>query len=300
MQTHVSDKRLSKLGFGCGRIGSFNNPMSSRDTQRLLEHALEIGVTLFDTADIYGQGDSERMVGRVLRGRADTAFVVTKVGQTFSTAMRVLRPFKPLLKPLINRSATARAKVSGQRGGAMATDLSPAYVAKAIDRSLSRLGLETIDALLLHSPRAEDILVPALDAVFEKARKGGKIRHFGVACDDVACVEAALRFPDLGFLEVAPPVLDAASGLIGEAVLKRGIKVLVREAIRFRGAASPGAMVSGLAARSDVASVVVGTTSASHLDDLVHATRQGVGGSSSGFLVRSVRRSPLPDVTQPG
>ena len=59
---------LPVLGLGCSRIGSLGNPAPMRDMRALLERALELGVNLFDTADIYGQGDSEREIGRLLAG----------------------------------------------------------------------------------------------------------------------------------------------------------------------------------------------------------------------------------------
>jgi aryl-alcohol dehydrogenase-like predicted oxidoreductase len=85
----ASTRPISRIGFGCGRIGSLGNPASPAQSQRLIELALDLGITLFDTANIYGQGDSERILGRALRGKRDRAFVVTKVGQHFSAKMRL-------------------------------------------------------------------------------------------------------------------------------------------------------------------------------------------------------------------
>src|ERR1700754_2140628 len=70
---------LPVLGLGCSRIGSLGNPSPMHEIRALLERSLDLGVNLFDTADIYGQGDSEREIGRLLAGRRDRAFVVTKV-----------------------------------------------------------------------------------------------------------------------------------------------------------------------------------------------------------------------------
>ena len=58
---------VSALGIGCGRVGSISNPVPMREIEATLEVAVEAGVNLFDTADIYGQGDSERTLGRLLR-----------------------------------------------------------------------------------------------------------------------------------------------------------------------------------------------------------------------------------------
>src|ERR1700730_5297768 len=89
---------LSVLGLGCSRIGSFSNPTPLEQIQRTLERALDLGITVFDTADVYGQGDSERVLGRFLKSRRDRAFVISKVGKTISAKMRMMRPFKPFLR----------------------------------------------------------------------------------------------------------------------------------------------------------------------------------------------------------
>ena len=145
---------LPLLGLGCSRIGSLGNPVPMRDMRRLLERSLELGVNLFDTADIYGQGDSEREIGRLIAGRRDKAFVVTKCGKKFSRKMQLMRSLKPILKPLLGRAGSARKAVVGQRDANLATDFSPAHITSALDASLRRLGTDHVDALLLHSPPA--------------------------------------------------------------------------------------------------------------------------------------------------
>src|SRR5688500_14762754 len=121
------------LGLGCSRIGSLGNPVPMRDIRALLERSLDLGVNLLDTADIYGQGDSEREIGRLLAGRRDRAFVVTKVGKLFSRKMRLMRPLKPLLKPLLAKVRSAKGAVVGQRDANLATDFSPEHITAAAE-----------------------------------------------------------------------------------------------------------------------------------------------------------------------
>ncbi len=92
---------VSRLGLGCSQVGSFGNPASLAQSRALIRQALDLGVNHFDTADIYGQGDSERAIGQAIQGRRGEAFVVTKFGKRFSAKMRLLRPLKPLIKPLL-------------------------------------------------------------------------------------------------------------------------------------------------------------------------------------------------------
>jgi aryl-alcohol dehydrogenase-like predicted oxidoreductase len=145
-------EQLSVLGLGCSRIGSFGNSASFSDIRRTIDRAIELGINVFDTADIYGQGDSERALGRFFRGRRQKAFIVSKIGKCFSLKMRMVRPFKPLLRSLTARSGGARTMVSARRGDNMRADFSAAYLEKALERSLKRLQIDTLDALLLHSP----------------------------------------------------------------------------------------------------------------------------------------------------
>ena len=200
---------LPVLGLGCSRIGSLGNPVPMRDIRALLERALELGVNLFDTADIYGQGDSEREIGRLLAGRRDRAFVVTKVGKRFSRKMRLMRPFKPLLKPLLARAKSAKSAVVGQRDANLATDFSPEHVTAAAEASLRRLGFDSVDALLLHSPPAPRS-APAVGEALAALKKAGKVRHFGISCDDLPALKAALDIPGVELLELPLDVIDAA------------------------------------------------------------------------------------------
>ena len=118
-----SNAAWPRLGLGCSRIGSFNNPCSVSDSIALIRRAFELGITLFDTANIYGQGDSESAIGRALRGHRDEAVIVTKAGNAFSARMALMRPLKPLLRPLTR--ARRGAFITAARQGALRQDWRP-------------------------------------------------------------------------------------------------------------------------------------------------------------------------------
>jgi aryl-alcohol dehydrogenase-like predicted oxidoreductase len=262
---------LPVLGLGCSRIGSLGNPAPIRDIRALLERALGLGVNLLDTADIYGQGDSEREIGRLLAGRRDRAFVVTKVGKKFSRKMRLMRPFKPLLKPLLARAGSAKSAVVGQRDANLATDFSPANIIAATDASLRRLRFEHVDALLLHSPPAGDI-VPGVGEALAALKKAGKVRHVGISCDDLAALEATLDIPGVELVELPIDVIDAAIDLgLLETLRKRRIGVLAREVMRLQPGIAPAKALQQAASRACVTSVILGTSSVRHLEEAVTA-----------------------------
>ena len=155
---------VSALGMGCWAIGGpwaeGTQPLGwgvvdDDESVRAVRHALDLGVTFFDTADTYGAGHSERVLGRALAGRRDEAVVATKWGYTFDERAR---------------QAT---------GG----DASPAYLRRAVTDSLRRLDTDRIDLYQLHLgdlpvPRAE-----ALVGALEDLVADGLIRAYGWSTD---------------------------------------------------------------------------------------------------------------------
>ena len=113
-----------------------------------MARAVERGIVLFDTANVYNDGESERIVGRALRGRRESVIVATKVGL---------------------------ARANGRPEG-----LSRAAIERALGASLARLGTDYIDLYYLHAPDAATPIEDTIDAIAEQMR-GGKIRHLGVS-----------------------------------------------------------------------------------------------------------------------
>src|SRR5919204_3802099 len=152
--------QVSALGLGCWAIGgpwTFNGQpagwgeVDDDESIRAIRHALDLGVTLFDTADVYGCGHSERVLGRALAGRRDDAVIVTKVGNVFDEQTRTA-------------------------GG---SDLSPAYLRRACDASLRRLDTDRIDVYLIHNGFDGPEDVPAVIDVLEELGAAGKLRWYG-------------------------------------------------------------------------------------------------------------------------
>ena len=106
---------VSVVGVGCGRVGSISNPISMREIEATLEAAVQSGVNLFDTADIYGQGDSERVLSSLLRRHRERVFVVTKIGGRHGRYAGVARFAKPLLRVLARSRPKLRNAVVATR-----------------------------------------------------------------------------------------------------------------------------------------------------------------------------------------
>ncbi|MEU1901653.1 aldo/keto reductase [Nocardiopsis dassonvillei] len=154
---------VSAQGLGCMGMSEFYGPGDEADSLATLHHALDLGVSFLDTADMYGHGANEELVGKVVRERREEVVLATKFG--------IVR----------DRGTGARS----HRGDAE-------YVHAACDASLSRLGVETIDLYYMHR---RDTSVPVEETVGAMAElvAQGKVRHLGlseVSADELRAAHA--------------------------------------------------------------------------------------------------------------
>ena len=150
-----SDLETSAIGFGgwpmgSGHYGSFDE----QQVIRAIHRSIELGVTLFDTAAIYGWGEGEKLLGRAIAGRRDEIVLVSKGGLVWDEP--------------------------GLDGGVRPRDSSRETLAKGLDESLSRLGTDYLDLLLIHWPDEERPMSEPMEA-FAEFQKQGKIRYGGVS-----------------------------------------------------------------------------------------------------------------------
>jgi aryl-alcohol dehydrogenase-like predicted oxidoreductase len=159
-----SGVQVSPLGLGTARLGGLgwredlapqDPSQAKRDAVRQIQAAVELGVTLFDTADNYGQGLSERILGEALRGRRDGIVVATKFGED---------PMPDQEDPW---------------------SLDAASVERACEASLRRLEVECLDLYLLHRRDYPLERAPELMEVLEDLVRAGKVRYYGWSTDDV-------------------------------------------------------------------------------------------------------------------
>jgi aryl-alcohol dehydrogenase-like predicted oxidoreductase len=162
---------VSELGLGCMGMSFAYGPRDDEESARTLHRALDLGVTLLDTADMYGAGHNEELIGRVLAGRRDEFVLATKFG--------------------------FRADSSGDAY----LDTSPSWVRKAADASLRRLGFDTIDLYYMHRRNPS---VPIEDTVAAMASlvAQGKVRHLGLSEVSPATLRAAYAVHPIAALQV--------------------------------------------------------------------------------------------------
>jgi aryl-alcohol dehydrogenase-like predicted oxidoreductase len=262
----------SAIGLGCSRLGSvLGADLATAD--RLLKHALDLGVTYFDTSDLYGQGDSERLLGRAVAPHP-AAVICSKVGKRHNLRNRALIGLKRIAKMAARRSSLSTKAIANMRRQTVPTCFVPAYLDAALDRTLRRLGTERLDGLMLHGPTAEVVRRGDAIGVLEKARTAGKLRFIGVSVDDLECARECLNDPRIQALQIPLHVGERdweafAGGCAG------GPAIVAREVLGGHGRSLDAAKVAGRLREAvklpGVAVTLVGTTNAAHLTEAVNA-----------------------------
>jgi aryl-alcohol dehydrogenase-like predicted oxidoreductase len=270
--------RLSALGFGCGNVGGLLIRASAAERERAVARALELGINYFDTAPLYGNGESERNLGAALRALRADARVGTKL-----------------------------------RIGAAPPEAIPELVTKSIDESLRRLGREQVDLVQLHDAIGSasgarsvpvrtllDVLVPTLEKLIEQ----GKTRFFGItALGETAALLQAIDSGSLASAQVCFNLLNpsAAYALPASFPGHDFGGLLHRAQARGMGAIAIRALAAGALSGSDerhpIAVPQVGPIASGpdYATDVARATRFGVLVESGhvGSLVEAAIRFAL-------
>ncbi|AUX77719.1 aldo/keto reductase [Sinorhizobium fredii] len=164
------------IGLGGWAIGGFftlnGKPdgwgeVDDEQSIRALRLGLEMGASLIDTADAYGTGHSEEVIGRALSGRRGEAIIATKFGYTYDRAARAL----------------------------VGTDVTPVYIKEACAASLRRLGTDYIDLYQIHVGELSSDQADAAAETLEKLAERGAIRFWGWSTDNAAAAKRMVKFP---------------------------------------------------------------------------------------------------------
>jgi aryl-alcohol dehydrogenase-like predicted oxidoreductase len=199
---------LSEIGFGCGRLASVSGPNTANEAARTLMAAYELGITFYDTADIYGQGRSEEILGRTFGSKRHSVVIATKAGYQLGGAVSLGAKLKPVLRPLVKRLGWLRKSVQGAAGRQRQQNFSPEYLMSAIDRSLGRLRTDYIDIFLLHNPDPAVVDAAGWVDALEQAKAQGKIRSYGVSCRAAQDAFACMRIPRVSCVQIPVNLIE--------------------------------------------------------------------------------------------
>ena len=162
--------QVSEIGFGAWAIGAEWGPVSAEDALNALHTAIDNGVNFIDTADVYGDGRSERLVSQVLKERSERVYVATKAG-------RRLNPHVP--EGFTRENLTA-----------------------FIERSLKNLDIEALDLVQLHCPPYQVYYMPEVFGILDDLVQAGKLRYYGVSVEKVEEAIKALEYPNLQSVQI--------------------------------------------------------------------------------------------------
>src|ERR1700677_1600199 len=155
-----TDLRVSEVGFGMWTVSTgWWGQFTEGEAVALMQKAFDLGITLFDAADTYGNGLSEELIAKAFPTRRDEIVVATKIGYDF-----------------VNHGES---RGRGQRE--IPHDFSPAALVRATDAALKRLKTDRVDLMQLHNIRMEQVADNAIWETMERLKDEGKIRHYGIA-----------------------------------------------------------------------------------------------------------------------
>ena len=161
---------ISEIGFGAWGIGGDWGPTKDEESLAALNKAIDLGVNFIDTADVYGEGRSERLIAEVLRQRSEEIIVATKAG----------RRLNPHVAGGYNRQ----------------------NLTSFVEQSLRNLQTDALDLLQLHCPPSEVYEMPEVFGILDDLMRAGKIRYYGVSVERVDEALKAITYPNVQSVQI--------------------------------------------------------------------------------------------------
>lgn len=189
--------KTSTISFGAWAIGGSWGAVNDKESLQALHRAVDLGVNFIDTADVYGDGRSERLVAQLRRERREKIYIATKAG----------RRLDPHTAEGYNRRNLIR----------------------FVERSLKNLKADAVDLLQLHCPPIEVYYRPEVFGVLDDLVRQGKLRHYGVSVEKVEEALKAIEYPNVKTVQIIFNIFrQRPADLFFEQAKKRNIGVLAR------------------------------------------------------------------------
>lgn len=185
---------ISTIGFGGWAIGGKWGPVDDRESYSALKRAVELGVNFFDTADVYGDGHSERLLGKLRREVEKDLIIATKAGRRLDA-------------PEYNRK----------------------NLIMFVERSLNNLGTDIIDLLQLHCPPPDVYYMPEVFGLLDDLVGSGKIRYYGVSVNRVEEALKAIEYPHVQSVQIIFNLFrQRPAELFLDQAKKKNVSILAR------------------------------------------------------------------------
>lgn len=189
--------QISEVGLGAWQIGGSWGSVPDKDALKLLNAAIDAGVNFFDTADVYGDGRSEQLIGKVLAERKDMIVVATKAG----------RRLQPHVTDGYNRE----------------------NLTAFVERSLKNLGRESLDLLQLHCPPTDAYYRPEVFEALDNLKRAGKVLHYGVSVEKVEEALKAIEFDGVETIQIIFNIFrQRALDVFFPRAVQKNVGVIVR------------------------------------------------------------------------
>jgi aryl-alcohol dehydrogenase-like predicted oxidoreductase len=189
--------KVSTVSFGAWAIGGTWGKVNDENSFAALNRALDAGVNFFDTADVYGDGHSEKLIAKLKKQRSEKFYVATKAG----------RRLDPHTAEGYNKK----------------------NLNSFVERSLINLETETIDLLQLHCPPTQVYYMPEVFDTLDDMVKDGKIRYYGVSVEKVEEALKAIEFPNVQSVQIIFNMFrHRPAELLFEQVKKRNVGIIAR------------------------------------------------------------------------
>jgi aryl-alcohol dehydrogenase-like predicted oxidoreductase len=189
---------ISEISLGTWQVGGkWGDDFSHGTADRILNAAADSGINFIDTADVYGNGESEKAVGRFVKSRSERIYVATKCG-------RQLNPH------------TSEA-------------YQPAVLRKFVENSLKNMGLETLDLIQLHCPPTEVYYRPEIFELFDRLKDEGKILNLGISVEKVEEALKGIEYQNVTSVQIIFNVFrQRPAELFFEQAQKKNVGIIVR------------------------------------------------------------------------
>ena len=189
--------KVSAVSFGAWAIGGTWGPVDDAESLAALHRAVDLGVNFFDTADVYGDGRSERLLAKLRRQHSETIYIATKAG----------RRLDPHIAAGYNR----------------------ANLTAFVERSLKNLETDALDLLQLHCPPTQVYYMPEVFGVLDDLVKAGKMRYYGVSVEKVEEALKAIEYPNVQSVQIIFNMFrQRPAELFFEQAKKRKVGILAR------------------------------------------------------------------------